>query len=186
MIINIVQINGSAYVKHITIYLITCLVWYSFYTPLTAYLNMSEYMFKYVRRPLWCLLCSLVVLPLTNRSFTPFFQYGAQVPPVLLAVGILCGEQVHSLTDWCNFFFLTWKTQLFSLDSVRELCCYLERKTSHSNATVWKPCGHHWQRTLSRNTRWFQAYFLLWHKQETPLWNRQPFWFFSIRTYWSS
>lgn len=57
---------------------------------------------------------------------------------------------------------------------------------SHSSATVWKCCGHHWQSTLSRNTTWFQAYFLLWNKQETPLWNRQPFWFSSIRTYWSS
>lgn len=186
-IINIVQINDSAYVKHINIYLITCLVGYVFYKPLTAYLNMSESVFKYVRRPLRCLLCSLVVLPLTSRSFTPFFQCGAQVPLVLLAAGTLCGEQVHSLTGWCNLFcILMWKTQLFSLDSDRELCCYLERKMSHSSATVWKQLENHWQSTLSRNTTWFQAYFLLWNKQGTPLWNRQPFWFFSIRTYWSS
>lgn len=92
MIINIVRISDSAYVKHINIYLITCLVGYVFYKPLTAYLNMSESVFKYVRRPSWCLLCSLVVLPLTSRSFTPFFQCGAQVPPVLLAAGSLCGE----------------------------------------------------------------------------------------------
>lgn len=88
--------------------------------------------------------------------------------------------------DVIYYFFLIWKTQLFSLDSFSELCCYLERKMSHSSATVWKCCGHHWQSTLSRNTMWFQAYFLLWNKQETPLWNRQPFWFFSSRTYWYS
>lgn len=40
MVINIVQINGSAYVKHINIYFIMCLVWYAFYKPLTTYLNM--------------------------------------------------------------------------------------------------------------------------------------------------
>lgn len=146
MIINIVQINDSAYVKHINIYLITCLVGYAFYKPLTAYLNMSESVFKYVRRPLWCLWCSLVVLPLTSIFFTPFFQRGAQVPPVFLALGFLCGEQLHSLTGWCNLFFiLMWKTQLFFLDSDRELCCYLERRMSHSRAAVWKCCGHPWQ-----------------------------------------
>lgn len=40
-----------------------------------------------------------------------------------------------------------WKTQLFSLDSVSKLCCYLERKMSHSSATglkmLWSPLAKH-------------------------------------------
>lgn len=35
-----VQINDSAYVRHINLYLITCPVWYVFYKALTTYLNM--------------------------------------------------------------------------------------------------------------------------------------------------
>lgn len=40
MLIKIVWKNGSAYVKLINIYLITCLVWYAFYKPLSTYLNL--------------------------------------------------------------------------------------------------------------------------------------------------
>lgn len=40
MIFNIVQINSSAHVRHINIYLIICLVQYAFYKPLATCLNM--------------------------------------------------------------------------------------------------------------------------------------------------